>query len=206
MSDINTVTYPVMETFSTLQGEGAHTGLPSYFLRLAGCDVACAWCDVKESWNVDGFPRQTVDEIVAGALASNLSTVVLTGGEPCMYDLQPLTDGLHAAGLAVHIETSGSSPITGTYEWVTLSPKKFKSCLDSSFPLADELKVVVLNKHDLEWAQEQASKVSDSCILYLQPEWSKKERVQEMMMDFFKSDNGRRWKMSVQTHKYLGIR
>ena len=206
MSDINSVTYPVMETFSTLQGEGAHTGLPSYFLRLAGCDVACAWCDVKESWNVDGFPRQTVDEIVAGALASNLSTVVLTGGEPCMYDLQPLTDGLHAAGLAVHIETSGSSPITGTYEWVTLSPKKFKSCLDSSFPLADELKVVVLNKHDLEWAQEQASKVSDTCILYLQPEWSKKERVQEMMMDFFKSDNGRRWKMSVQTHKYLGIR
>ena len=206
MSDINTVTYPVMETFSTLQGEGAHTGLPSYFLRLAGCDVACAWCDVKESWNVDGFPRQTVDEIVAGALASNLSTVVLTGGEPCMYDLQPLTDGLHAAGLAVHIETSGSSPITGTYEWVTLSPKKFKSCLDSSFPLADELKVVVVNKHDLEWAQEQASKVKASCELYLQPEWSKKERVQEMMMDFFKSDNGRRWKMSVQTHKYLGIR
>lgn len=200
------VTYPVMEAFSTLQGEGAHTGLPSYFLRLAGCDVACAWCDVKESWNIDGFPRQTVAEIVTDALASNLSTVVLTGGEPCMYDLQPLTDGLHAAGLVVHIETSGSSPITGDFEWVTLSPKKFKSCLDSSFPLADELKVVVLNKHDLEWAQEQASKVRASCELYLQPEWSKKERVQEMMMDFFQSDSGRRWKMSIQTHKYLGIR
>lgn len=203
---VSPVTYPVMETFSTLQGEGAHTGLPSYFLRLAGCDVACAWCDVKESWNVDGFPRQTVAEIVTDALASNLSTVVLTGGEPCMYDLQPLTDGLHAAGLVVHIETSGSSPITGDYEWVTLSPKKFKSCLDSSFPLADELKVVVLNKHDLEWAQEQASKVKASCELYLQPEWSKKERVQEMMMDFFQSNSGRRWKMSIQTHKYLGIR
>lgn len=200
------VTYPVMETFSTLQGEGEHTGLPSYFLRLAGCDVACAWCDVKESWDVEGFPKQTVDEIVAGAVASNLSTVVLTGGEPCIYDLQPLTDGLHAAGLSVHIETSGSSPITGSYEWVTLSPKKFKSCMEENFVLADELKVVVVNKHDLEWAQEQAQKVRENCVLFLQPEWSKKEKVQELMMDFFKQDTARGWKMSVQTHKYLGIR
>lgn len=202
----NSPKYPVMEVFSTLQGEGEHTGTPSYFIRLAGCDVACAWCDVKESWDVAGFPKQDVSEIVAGAIASNLTTVVLTGGEPCMYDLQPLTDGLHAAGLSVHIETSGSSPITGDYEWITLSPKKFKSCLDENFAKADELKVVVVNKHDLEWAREQAEKVGPSCVLYLQPEWSRKEKSQELMLEFFQSTHGRGWKMSVQTHKYLGLR
>lgn len=202
----NSPKYPVMEVFSTLQGEGEHTGTPSYFIRLAGCDVACAWCDVKESWDVAGFPKQDVTEIVAGAIASNLTTVVLTGGEPCMYDLQPLTDGLHAAGLSVHIETSGSSPITGDYEWITLSPKKFKSCLDENFAKADELKVVVVNKHDLEWAREQAEKVGPSCVLYLQPEWSRKEKSQELMLEFFQSEPGRGWKMSVQTHKYLGLR
>ena len=195
-----------MEGFPTLQGEGRYTGSPAYFIRLAGCDVGCSWCDVKESWPVGEFPELTVEEIVSGALGCNFQRVVITGGEPCMYDLSPLTSALHEAGLKVHLETSGAHPIRGEFDWITLSPKKFKPCLPDSFEKADELKVVVVNRHDLKWAQEQASSVRPSTNLYLQPEWSRREKVQEIMMEFFQTPEGQGWKFSTQTHKYLGIR
>lgn len=195
-----------MEVFPTLQGEGRYTGAPAYFIRLAGCDVGCSWCDVKESWPVGEFPELTVAEIVAGAVECKLPRVIITGGEPCMYDLTPLTSALRDAGLKVHLETSGAHPIRGDFDWVTLSPKKFKACLPDSFLKADELKVVVVNRHDLKWAREQASRVRPFTTLYLQPEWSRREKVQKMMMEFFQTPEGQSWKFSTQTHKYLGIR
>ncbi len=196
-------TYPLMEAFTTLQGEGKFTGTPAYFIRLAGCDVGCSWCDVKESWPADEYPNLTTDEIVKGALDSGLKTVVITGGEPCMYDLSELTQTLKSEGINVHLETSGAHPIIGAFDWITLSPKKFKPCLKSSFDVADELKVIVVNRHDLVWAQEQAEQVGSNTLLYLQPEWSKKEKVQGMMAEFVADSN---WLLSEQTHKYLGIR
>lgn len=199
-------TYPVMEVFPTLQGEGKFTGHPAYFIRLAGCDVGCSWCDVKESWPADEFPVLSAQEIAEGAAESGHKLAVITGGEPCMYDLTALTAELKSIGIQVHLETSGAHHIRGDFDWVTLSPKKFKACLEESFSLADELKVVVVNKHDLVWAQEQAQKVSETTLLYLQPEWSKKDKVHQMMMDYLQSEEGEGWLMSEQTHKYLGIR
>jgi len=198
--------YPIMEVFPSLQGEGRYSGVQAYFIRLAGCDVGCVWCDVKESWDAGDYKEVTVKDIVGGAIDSKIAMVVITGGEPCMYDLHPLTEELKSAGLRVHLETSGAYPIRGEFDWVTLSPKKFKACLDESYGRADELKVVVVNKHDLAWSQEQAEKVRESTLLYLQPEWSKKERVTEMMLDFLKTEQGAVWSLSIQTHKYLGIR
>lgn len=199
-------TYPVMEVFPTLQGEGKFTGHPSYFIRLAGCDVGCSWCDVKESWPADEYPVLSAQEISESAAKSGHKLAVITGGEPCIYDLTALTGELKSRGFQVHLETSGAHPIRGDFDWVTLSPKKFKACLKESFCLADELKVVVVNKHDLVWAQEQAQKVSEATLLYLQPEWSKKHKVHQMMLDYLQSEEGEGWLMSEQTHKYLGIR
>lgn len=199
-------TYPVMEVFPTLQGEGKFTGYPAYFIRLAGCDVGCSWCDVKESWPADKFPVLSAQEIAEGAAESGHKLAVITGGEPCMYDLTALTGELKSRGIQVHLETSGAHHIRGDFDWVTISPKKFKACLEESFSLADELKVVVVNKHDLVWAQEQAQKVSEATLLYLQPEWSKKDKVHQMMVDYLQSEEGEGWLMSEQTHKYLGIR
>ena len=147
-------TYPVMERFPTLQGEGAWTGHASWFIRLGGCDVGCSWCDVKESWPVDAHPRVDVDTLVQEAVDSGLPRVVVTGGEPAMHDLGPLTAALQDAGLATHLETSGTHPVSGDWDWVTLSPKKFKPCLEEWYNAADELKVVVVNSHDLQWAEE----------------------------------------------------
>ena len=199
-------TYPVMEVFPTIQGEGKYTGSPSYFIRLAGCDVGCSWCDVKESWPADEYPVLSAEAITQGALKSRLDLVVITGGEPCMYDLYDLTKSLKSHGLRVHIETSGAHPIRGEFDWITLSPKKFKPCLEESFAVANELKVIVVNKHDLVWAREQAQKVSSETLLYLQPEWSRKDKSQDLIEKFLETTEGGEWRLSEQTHKYLGLR
>ena len=200
------LTYPVTEVFPTLQGEGRYTGSPAYFIRLAGCDVGCSWCDVKESWQVEDHPHIGVDELVLGAKQSGLSMVVVTGGEPCMYNLEPITSALKKEGFKIHLETSGVYPILGEFDWVTLSPKKFKPCLPESFLKADELKVVIVNKHDLKWSVEQAKNVRGNTLLYLQPEWDRREKVHELIMEFLWSKEGGAWSISTQTQKYLGIR
>lgn len=199
------LTYPVMEVFPTLQGEGRYTGSPAYFIRLAGCDVGCSWCDVKESWPAGEHPHVTVDELVLGAKNSGLPMVVLTGGEPCMYDLNSLTAALRKEGLKIHLETSGAHPIRGDFDWITLSPKKFKACLPESYLRAHELKVVVVNNHDLTWARSQALNVKEDTLLYLQPEWDRKDKVHALLMAFLGTEEGSVWSLSTQTHKYLGI-
>lgn len=198
-----TTTYPVMEAFATVQGEGAHTGTPSWFIRLGGCDVGCVWCDVKESWDADAHPRQSVEELVAAAVDSGRKTVVVTGGEPAMHNLAPLTDALRAAGLTAHIETSGAHPLTGTWDWVTLSPKKFKACREDVYPLADELKVVVFHRSDMDWAAEHAEHVREDCGLFLQPEWDRRDEATFWILSWIAARPG--WRISLQTHKYIGI-
>jgi organic radical activating enzyme len=198
-----TTTYPVMEAFATVQGEGAHTGTPSWFIRLGGCDVGCVWCDVKESWDADAHPRQSVEELVAAAVDSGRKTVVVTGGEPAMHKLAPLTDALRAAGLTAHIETSGAHPLTGTWDWVTLSPKKFKACREDVYPLADELKVVVFHRSDMDWAAEHAEHVREDCGLFLQPEWDRRDDATFWILSWIAARPG--WRISLQTHKYIGI-
>ena len=198
-----TTTYPVMEAFATVQGEGAHTGTPSWFIRLGGCDVGCVWCDVKESWDADAHPRQSVEELVAAAVDSGRKTVVVTGGEPAMHNLAPLTDALRAAELTAHIETSGAHPLTGTWDWVTLSPKKFKACRADVYPLADELKVVVFHRSDMDWAAEHAEHVREDCGLFLQPEWDRRDDATFWILSWIAARPG--WRISLQTHKYIGI-
>lgn len=198
-----TTTYPVMEAFATVQGEGTHAGTPSWFIRLGGCDVGCVWCDVKESWDADAHPRQSVEELVAAAVDSGRKTVVVTGGEPAMHNLAPLTDALRAAGLTAHIETSGAHPLTGTWDWVTLSPKKFKACREDVYPLADELKVVVFHRSDMDWAAEHAEHVREDCGLFLQPEWDRRDDATFWILSWIAARPG--WRISLQTHKYIGI-
>ncbi|MCW3123481.1 MAG: 7-carboxy-7-deazaguanine synthase QueE [Flavipsychrobacter sp.] len=192
-----------MEHFYTLQGEGVHTGKAAYFIRLGGCDVGCVWCDVKDSWDASGHPLMTTDEIVAAAAQYEGRIAVITGGEPAMHDLEPLCDALHKAGFKIHIETSGSSPLSGELDWVTLSPKKFKAPLQECLDRADELKVVVFNRSDFEWAQQHAALVPSSCALFLQPEWSKHDAITPSIIDFIKSHP--KWQLSLQTHKYINI-
>ena len=199
----STNTYPVMEHFYTLQGEGLHTGKAAYFIRLGGCDVGCVWCDVKDSWDASKHPQLTTGEIVNIASAENGRIAVVTGGEPAMYDLSPLSNALHQADFKVHIETSGAYPINGDIDWITLSPKKFKAPIDESLAKANELKVVVFNKSDLKWAEEHALKVNSNCLLYLQPEWSKREINTPLIIDFIKEHP--QWQLSLQTHKYINI-
>lgn len=194
---------PVMEQFYTIQGEGVYAGFPAYFIRLAGCDVGCVWCDVKESWTTEGFPKETIEELSAKAVASGAQIVVITGGEPAMYDLTELTQALRSKGFRVHIETSAAYELKGDFDWVTLSPKKFKFPLDSELSKASELKVIVFNKSDLEWAQSFANKVREGCQLLLQPEWSKRETMSPLIIDFVKQNP--QWRISLQTHKYLGV-
>ncbi len=204
MANLTTTnTYPVMEHFYTLQGEGLHTGKAAYFIRLGGCDVGCVWCDVKDSWDASRYPQLTTDEIVNIAYAEKGRIAVVTGGEPAMYDLSPLSNALRQAGFKVHIETSGAYPIIGDIDWITLSPKKFKAPIDESLAIANELKVVVFNKSDLKWAEEHALKVNNNCLLYLQPEWSKREINTPLIIDFIKEHP--QWQLSLQTHKYINI-
>lgn len=192
-----------MEIFYTIQGEGAWSGNASYFIRLAGCDVGCVWCDVKESWDASKYPSLTTEQIIEKFEPSDCKMVVITGGEPAMYDLNDLTAGLKARGFRVHIETSGAYPLTGTFDWVCFSPKKFKKPHENFGKSADELKVIVFNKSDFEWAETYRKDVSENCKLYLQPEWDKRETVKEMIVDYVK--NNPEWKVSLQTHKYLEI-
>lgn len=194
---------PVMEHFYTLQGEGVHTGKAAYFIRLGGCDVGCVWCDVKESWDINAHPLMDIHAMVQVVQQSGAPLAVITGGEPLMHDCAPLTQALHNAGIRTHIETSGSSPMSGDWDWVCISPKKFKPVLPELLPFANELKIIIYNKHDLDWAVTFAEQVNEHCRLLLQPEWSKREQVQPLINEYIKSHP--RWSLSLQTHKYLNI-
>jgi organic radical activating enzyme len=194
---------PVMESFYTLQGEGFHQGRAAYFIRLGGCDVGCVWCDVKESWDADKHPRLSIKELVAAAAEHPGRLVVITGGEPLMHDCTELTRALHEAGFATHIETSGSSPLSGDWDWICLSPKKFKAPLPAIVPLAQELKIVIYNKTDFDWAEQWAAQTSPDCRLFLQPEWSKSAIVTPLIIDYIKAHP--RWEFSLQMHKYIHV-
>ncbi|MDQ3100152.1 MAG: 7-carboxy-7-deazaguanine synthase QueE [Bacteroidota bacterium] len=192
-----------MESFYTIQGEGSFSGHAAYFIRLGGCDVGCTWCDVKESWSLHAHPVRSIDDLVAEASAHRARLVVITGGEPLMQDLGPLTLALRAAGFRTHLETSGTHPLSGVWDHICFSPKKFKAPLEEIYAKARELKVIVFNKHDLQWAQEHAMKASPHCQLFLQPEWAKRDQVIPMLVDFVKENP--EWRISLQTHKYLNI-
>lgn len=196
------VMLPLMEEFYTIQGEGYHKGTAAYFIRIGGCDVGCHWCDVKESWNAALHPPTEISQIIVNAVKYS-NTIVITGGEPLSWNMTPLTTGLKEQGLKIHIETSGAYPLTGVWDWICLSPKKFKLPTEEVYKKADELKVIVYNKHDFKFAEEQAAKVSESCILYLQPEWSKRDQVIPEIVDYVMKNP--KWKVSLQTHKYLNI-
>lgn len=193
---------PLMEEFYTIQGEGFHKGTAAYFIRLGGCDVGCHWCDVKESWNANLHPPTLTEKIVENAKKFS-DTIVITGGEPLTWDMTSLTSKLKAAGMKVHIETSGAYQLTGTWDWICLSPKKLKSPTKEVYGKAHELKVIVYNKDDFRFAEEQAAKVNKDCILYLQPEWSKRDKVIPEIVDYVMKHP--KWKVSLQTHKYLNI-
>ncbi len=194
---------PVMEAFYTLQGEGFHQGRAAYFIRLGGCDVGCFWCDVKDSWDASKHPQLTIDEIVNGAIAHPARLAVITGGEPLLHDLNALTNLLKQKGFETNMETSGSSPLTGTWDWICLSPKKFKAPLPEIISKANELKVVIYNKHDFEWAEQYAALVNDQCLLYLQPEWDKAAEITPSIIEYIQLNP--QWRMSTQVHKYLNI-
>lgn len=193
---------PLMEAFYTIQGEGYHTGTAAYFIRLGGCDVGCHWCDVKESWNADLHPPTSVDLIAQTAIGHS-KTIVITGGEPLTWDMEPLTSRLRMAGCRTHIETSGAYDVTGSWDWFCLSPKKTKLPVVSAYDAADELKVIVHNKHDFIFAEEQASKVSAKAVLFLQPEWSRRDEITPFIVDYVMHNP--KWRVSLQTHKYLNI-
>lgn len=204
---------PVMESFYTLQGEGFHQGRAAYFIRLGGCDVGCFWCDVKESWDAEAHPKFRVEEIVEKATAetnsklqipnSNKPIIVITGGEPLMHNLDELTQQLQSAGFETNIETSGSSPLSGSWNWICLSPKKFKAPLPEVLQKANELKVIIYNKDDFNWAEEHAKQVNNSCKLYLQPEWSKAAAVTPLIIAYIKKNP--QWELSLQIHKYINV-
>ncbi len=194
---------PLVEDFYTIQGEGYHTGKPAYFIRLGGCDVGCRWCDAKFTWNPKMFPPIDVDEIVARATSHPAQAIVITGGEPLIYPLGYITDKLHEAGLEIFLETSGSHSPSGTFDWVCLSPKCQAPPLPEVYAMANELKVIVEKPEDIEWAEECARNVGKSCLLLLQPEWSRYEEMIPVIVDFVKAHP--RWNISVQTHKFMHI-
>ena len=208
---------PVMESFYTIQGEGFYQGSAAYFIRLGGCDVGCVWCDVKDSWDASKHQQYSVENIVANAckeindqstpnpesLISNGVLAVVTGGEPLLHNLDALTTELHQKGFRTNIETSGSSSLSGSWDWICLSPKKFKAPLPEVVPFANELKVVIFNKHDFIWAEEYAAQVSPNCKLYLQPEWDKAFSVTPLIIDYIKANP--KWELSLQLHKYINV-
>jgi 7-carboxy-7-deazaguanine synthase len=193
---------PLMEAFYTIQGEGYHTGKAAYFIRVGGCDVGCHWCDVKESWNADLHPPTLVETIVENA-KKHSDTIVITGGEPLMWSMDYLTNLLQKNNMKTHIETSGAYSFSGKWDWFCLSPKKTKLPLDEVYKEANELKMIIHNKSDFEFAEQQAVKVSEKCELFLQPEWSKKEKMTSEIVDYVMKNP--KWKISLQTHKYLNI-
>ena len=194
---------PLMELYYTIQGEGFHQGRAAVFIRLAGCDVGCIWCDVKESWTTEGYPVVKIEEIVSRADAHNSEIVVITGGEPLMYDLTNLTQKLNQVGLATHLETSGAYIVTGDWDWICFSPKKFKQPIPEVAKMANELKIIVYNDSDFKWAVTYAGMVNNSCKLYLQPEWGKAQKIMPKIIQFVKENP--KWKISLQIHKYMEI-
>ena len=194
---------PLMEAFYTIQGEGYYSGKAAYFLRIGGCDVGCHWCDVKESWNADLHPPTSITDILKGIAQYPVDTVVITGGEPLMWNLDKLTAALKLEGLKVHLETSGAYPYSGDFDWVCMSPKKMQAPLPAIKPITSELKVIVNNKHDFIWAEQQREGLSDNCKLYLQAEWSKREKIIPIIIDFVKEN--KHWTISLQSHKYMNI-
>jgi|TARA_X000000950_G_scaffold85825_1_gene107965 organic radical activating enzyme len=195
--------YPHINTYFTLQGEGKYVGNPSVFLRLAGCNVGCVWCDIKESWPAENFPLKSTQELVKEVNQYETNMVVITGGEPAMYDLTELCSALKEHGKIIHIETSGAYELKGNFDWITLSPKKFKAPVPSILSRTDELKVIVFNSSDFEWAEKYAEMLQPNTELYLQAEWDKKEEMFPLILDYIEKNP--QWKLSVQTHKYLGI-
>lgn len=194
---------PLMEEFYTIQGEGFNTGKAAYFIRIGGCDVGCHWCDVKESWDANIHPLTDVDTILNNVLESKTPAVVVTGGEPLIYNLEHLTHRLKEFKIETYIETSGAYPLSGTWDWICISPKKTMLPKEENYKHADELKIIVFNKHDFIWAEEQAKKVRKDCYLYLQPEWSKRNELTPLIVDYVKQNP--RWMISLQTHKYIDI-
>ena len=194
---------PVMEKFYTLQGEGYHQGRAAYFIRLGGCDVGCIWCDVKESWDAKNHPQNSTGELVAEVKKTAAEIVVITGGEPLMHHLEALTRELQEAGLKTHIETSGAHPLSGRWDWICLSPKKFKAPLPGILPAAHELKIIIFNVSDFAWAEKYAALVADHCRLYLQPEWEKSEAMIPLIVAYIKEHP--RWELSLQIHKFIHV-
>lgn len=194
---------PVMEAFYTIQGEGAHQGRAAYFIRLGGCDVGCHWCDVKESWDADRHPLYSVESLAEEAARHPARVAVITGGEPLMHDLAALCKALHQREFTVHIETSGAHPVSGSLDWICLSPKKFKAPLPEIYPLTHELKVVVYNRSDFSWAEQFAKRMSPDCQLFLQPEWSVSDKMLPQIIDYVKEHP--QWRTSLQVHKFMRI-
>jgi len=202
-SEIVNPSLPLMEDFYTIQGEGFYQGNAAYFIRLGGCEVRCVWCDVKDSWDEEAHPKVDVKEIARRAKDSGSKIAVVTGGEPSMHNLVSLTHELKLAGLRTHLETSGAYPLTGQWDWVCFSPKKFKPPHSSVPEKADELKVVIFHKTDFAWAEDFARQVGAACELYLQPEWSKEKEILPLIIDYVK--NHPQWKISLQVHKYMDV-
>lgn len=194
---------PVMESFYTIQGEGFHQGRAAYFIRLGGCDVGCVWCDVKESWDINAHPHKEIDQLIEEASSFPGRLAVITGGEPLMHNLDELTGKLQQAGFETNIETSGSHPLSGSWNWICLSPKKFKAPLPEILGKANELKIIIFNTSDFAWAEKYASLVSPDCKLYIQPEWSKAALMTPMIIDFIKDHP--KWELSLQIHKYINV-
>ena len=194
---------PIMEEFYSIQGEGYNTGKAAYFIRVGGCDVGCHWCDVKESWNPNLHPLTNVEQIIDNIEAYPAKSIVITGGEPLIYNLDYLTQQLANNGVEVFLETSGAHSLSGIWHWICLSPKKNMPPLDEVYNRADELKVIIYNKDDIKWAEDHAKKVKENCKLFLQPEWSSKEKVMPMIIDYVMENP--KWNISLQTHKYMQI-
>lgn len=194
---------PLMEEFYTIQGEGFHTGRPAWFIRVGGCDVGCHWCDVKESWDASRHPLTKTDDIIMNAMEHPAKAVVITGGEPLMYNLDYLCEQLKQKGIKIHIETSGAYPLSGSFDWICLSPKKTEVPKLEVLEKAHELKVIVYNQDDFKWAERNAGMVSAECKLYLQPEWSKTEKMIPHIVDYVMQNP--KWMVSLQSHKYMHI-
>ncbi len=202
--EITTQLLPTMETFYTIQGEGFHQGRAAYFIRLGGCDVGCHWCDVKESWDINAHPKLSINEIVSEASQHKGRLAVITGGEPLMHNLDVLTAALHEARFETNIETSGvCEEVTGDWDWICFSPKKFKKPNPDIYLKAHELKVIIFNQSDFDWAESFAEVVSDDCILFLQPEWSRMETMLPEIIEYVK--NNPKWRISMQVHKFMDI-
>ncbi|MFT5859344.1 MAG: 7-carboxy-7-deazaguanine synthase [Flavobacteriaceae bacterium] len=204
VGDINaTLELPIMESFYTIQGEGNYSGRAAYFIRLAGCDVGCVWCDVKESWNASDHPLLSIESLVQSTVDSGTRLCVITGGEPAMYDLSTLVNKLKSHGIEVAIETSGCYELSTKLDWYCFSPKKFKAPVEQAYSAANELKVIISHPSDFNWAEGHAKKVNDNCVLYLQPEWSKQERFLPLIIEYVKEHPN--WRISLQTHKFMNI-